>query len=417
LLLTHGKRENIATSALASGEVVGLRGAGALGRVKDVETEEGHKFVVKVIHFHNPDVKAQYKGSWFIRLVLKIKGVFAELRRVFWVEAAVLLGDSRRQGLHDAFEIKESNIFKRFLLWLGLFVPKRYIVMPELQGAPLQIDANWDLGIELAMSNGAPQLIFRREYNVPVPFSLQGDIGPRLECVLQLAKAYATLHAQGWAHLDIKGHNVMYCVTEESANVFTPFDFGAAVRIGSRIGKGDVHGTPLYMAPELQNAAFWAAVIPAKDFKSGRQLGGLQALARRHGVIDRPVITGKEDVYSLGRFFVLELKLNQLGHAGLNDLIQEMTQRDPGKRPTMAEVARRLPAIINNLTEAEKASMQTAADDALRSRPVSFMSSLWTHLSSPQRDRVHAATPPVTRVVEAVDPPVTTPRSRVSMPF
>jgi hypothetical protein len=362
LLLTHGRHQLHPRDPSSFPEPSGLLSANDCGRIKRIEDEHNQTRFVKIIHIQDPETKLRYRTSWLARLILTIKGFFKQLRAAFAIEVAIL-SHPQHKGLHAAFTLQQPNLFKRFLLWLGLFEPKRYIVMPD--GAPLQTPRffpKFYLEASKPPLGSPPRLLYTPLGDIPLPMTLH-KISKRLDCAEQLAKAYANLHVQRYAHLDIKGENIMIA-QRGSVTIATPFNFSVAAPIGKALQKGMRHKTAVYTAPELQGPAFWAAVFPATDNHSKIKLKKLQAQAQTAGVKDNHIVTGQEDVYSLGMVCTLEFKLNQLGHAGLNNVIQEMTQPDPNKRPTMKKVHEQLQIIRQTLTEQQETAMEWIANGA-----------------------------------------------------
>ena len=163
----------------------------------------------------------------------------------------------------------------------------------------------------------------------------------------ELARLFACMHYYGFAHLDIKGENIMY---DPETKIVKVVDFGLALPIGSDLV---FRGTPYYMSPEV------AALSITSYFN----------------VI--PKVTGKEDVYSLGLVFQKILKLDKHSKyaRSFSDLIDKMLSNNPEDRPIMVQVYHALKEIaaqpttivIEPILTAFKSSTQRQARDSTQS--------------------------------------------------
>jgi len=127
----------------------------------------------------------------------------------------------------------------------------------------------------------------------------------------QTAEASSALHHSGFVHGDIKPENVLLSPRGHA----TLIDLGFARRSGE-LPDGVFRGSPDFAAPELIDGA--AAASPAADcFALGRLLWRLLA------VTDRIATTAA-------------------GFDAVADLIAELVDADPQRRPTAATVASRL---------------------------------------------------------------------------
>jgi serine/threonine protein kinase len=129
--------------------------------------------------------------------------------------------------------------------------------------------------------------------------------------VRQTAEASLALHQNGFVHGDIKPENVLLSPRGHA----TLIDLGFARRSGE-LGDGVFRGSPVYSAPELIDAAA-AASASADCFALGRLLWQLLSLT------DRSATTAA-------------------GIDAVADLIAELVDADPKRRPTAETVASRL---------------------------------------------------------------------------
>lgn len=152
-----------------------------------------------------------------------------------------------------------------------------------------------------------------------------GTLSPSLSAVLlrQLLEALAAMHENHWVHRDVKPANLLLDATGEGAPHLMLADFGIAlhetdVRLTAT---GRFHGTPGYMAPEVQEGQttgpaqdVWAAAVCAQQMLGGEDT--------------RPsALIGADPVM-----------------ASLQSLLSAMLADDPAQRPTAREAARSLPA-------------------------------------------------------------------------
>ncbi len=156
----------------------------------------------------------------------------------------------------------------------------------------------------------------------------------RLQVVMvQLAKAISALHETGHLHRDIKPSNVL--VTPEGRVVV--LDFGIITELAGAMRKADdqIAGTPSFMAPELLDN------VEASEASDWYAFGVVlfQALTGR-----RPFKGGQDTVFRAKR--LLDVPIEMLDYAGapphLRQLCADLLQRDPGRRPSGAEILRRL---------------------------------------------------------------------------
>lgn len=171
-----------------------------------------------------------------------------------------------------------------------------------------------------------------------------------LSCLLlmqQVARALASVHKQGFVHRDLKPGNVMIVADAdvpggERAKVL---DFGivkalqpsstdAAVPVEVKTRTGLLMGTPDYMAPE--------------QWRNQKQVDG-KADVYSLGIMLFQAFTGRlpfaaEELPALGMMHCFEpappLSIIDPGlHPEVSALVMRMLEKEPSRRPTMAEVA------------------------------------------------------------------------------
>ena len=149
----------------------------------------------------------------------------------------------------------------------------------------------------------------------------------------QIASALAAAHACGILHHDVTPNNVL--VTDDGTAKIT--DFGVARKLGESpiTGDGVVIGTPAYLAPEV--AAGHGGGLPSDVYSLGATL---------HTALEgAPPFGSGDDLMALLRRITRD-ELVPPAHPGpLADVVVRMLDRDPARRPSMAEAASLLAAI------------------------------------------------------------------------
>ncbi|XP_020576038.1 mitogen-activated protein kinase kinase kinase 3-like [Phalaenopsis equestris] len=115
-------------------------------------------------------------------------------------------------------------------------------------------------------------------YNVFLEYASGGCISgtlpePTIRCYVgSILLGLRHIHNMGYVHCDIKPDNIL--IVDGEAKIA---DFGLAMRVGKESSKGNIRGTPLYMAPESvsrneYNAAadIWALGCSVSKMASGR---------------------------------------------------------------------------------------------------------------------------------------------------
>ncbi|HUH02184.1 MAG TPA: serine/threonine-protein kinase, partial [Kofleriaceae bacterium] len=164
----------------------------------------------------------------------------------------------------------------------------------------------------------------------PPPTRGEPDL-PRLRsAIAQLALGVQALHAAQRLHRDIKPSNVM--VSSEPRVVL--LDFGIIAEVGAAGARGDVVGTPAYMAPEQADGA----ASPASDWYAlGVVLFQLLTGARPFAG------SGKAMLFDKSRYDAQPVAaLAPEAPEDLASLCDALLCRDPAGRPTATDILRRL---------------------------------------------------------------------------
>jgi serine/threonine-protein kinase len=164
-----------------------------------------------------------------------------------------------------------------------------------------------------------------------------GDLGNKLAVARQIASALAYVHSKGIIHRDVKPDNIRIDI----AGRVKLMDFGIAKSDELSVtGAGFTVGTPYYMAPEQIRGRKPTHLVDMYAF----------------GVLLFELVTGTrpfeaqtvDEIFDLILHRPMEVEpLVRLGTpAALTELIQELTDKDPAKRPQdFGTVVRRLDLI------------------------------------------------------------------------
>ncbi|GHG37079.1 MULTISPECIES: protein kinase domain-containing protein [Amycolatopsis] len=148
-----------------------------------------------------------------------------------------------------------------------------------------------------------------------------------------IASALAAAHAEGVVHRDVTPGNVL--LGEAGVVKIADFGISRATGEGTVTGGGFIAGTPAYLAPEV--AGGHEAGFPADVFSLGatlyRALEGTPPFGNDDNAITLLLRIAKEEAIPPR-------------HGGpLAEVLTRMLQRDPGARPSMAEVQELLEAV------------------------------------------------------------------------
>lgn len=146
---------------------------------------------------------------------------------------------------------------------------------------------------------------------------------------LHLCSALHDLHRRGWLHLDVTPGNVI-----ATGGRAVLIDLSMAQPIGG-VGEG---GTFDYMAPEQANGT---PVSEATDVW-GLAATLYAAAARRRPYGEHTTVSGRDATYPQSTATPEPLRRSIRTAAALRDLITECLSLDPGLRPPLSEVSKRL---------------------------------------------------------------------------
>ncbi|GAA1286509.1 protein kinase domain-containing protein [Saccharothrix xinjiangensis] len=162
----------------------------------------------------------------------------------------------------------------------------------------------------------------------PLPEVLVAGVG------WQVASALASAHAVGVVHRDVTTFNVL--LGDDGTAKITDFGISRAIGEGTVTDPRVVVGTPAFLAPEV--AAGEQAVFASDVYSLGATLYAALEGHPPFGATDNP--------YALLRR-VSEGRVEPLRSPGpLGDVLSRVLRRDPGERPTMAEVHGLLGAVV-----------------------------------------------------------------------
>jgi serine/threonine-protein kinase len=151
-----------------------------------------------------------------------------------------------------------------------------------------------------------------------------GDLSAKLAVARQIASALVYVHSKGIIHRDVKPDNIRVDVTGRVKLV----DFGIAKTDDlSLTGAGFTVGTPYYMAPEQIRGLKPTHLVDVYAF--GVLLYELVSGTRP---FEAPTVDGIFDLI-LHQPVDLELLTRSATPAWLQELIRELTAKDPSERP------------------------------------------------------------------------------------
>ena len=171
----------------------------------------------------------------------------------------------------------------------------------------------------------------------------------------QIASALAAAHKLGIVHRDVKPGNIL--ITEDGSAMISDFGISHALGDATLTSTGLVHGTPAYLAPEVARGA-------ESGFASDVFSLGSTLYAAVEG--QPPFGTDSNSIALLHKVASGQFLPPQHADA-LTPLIVDMLAADPGARPDMKKVTRRLTVIER---ESEKtAILPTSVQGAATPEP------------------------------------------------
>ncbi len=189
------------------------------------------------------------------------------------------------------------------------------------------VDQTYGAYIVMELLKG--QTLRARLNESPVPVSAALDV------MLQIASALHYMHNQNFIHCDVKSENVFLCRQpegERQRHLVKIIDFGLskAEALGAKLARSEVGGTPEYIAPEQIRGK---APQPSMD---------IYAL----GVVFFEALTGELPFYGTAKELIQHhLKtsppklgdfLDELPDEQVEQLVQQLLEKDPAKRPQSA---------------------------------------------------------------------------------
>lgn len=176
-------------------------------------------------------------------------------------------------------------------------------------------------------------------------------ISEAVECIRQLFEAVQYLHKNRVAHRDISGHSIMMDASELYPEGFHPRDIERS-RDCNRRAK---HHTRTEKPPKYYLICFGKSKQYPED-ESARDYpvwGFDKSVPEFLAVPPRRCDPFATDVYYLGNVLKEHFQLTKKGFKFLDELIEDMTEEAPARRPTMDDVVRRFNAIRRNLKDSK----------------------------------------------------------------
>jgi serine/threonine protein kinase len=235
-----------------------------------------------------------------------------------------------RDAINNEVEVlrrlRHPNVVRVYPIPLGSRKATPYIARDtDMPGAP------WYFVMEY-LGGGSLDGMIKRRKQVPVKEAV--EVG------CQVAMALEHLHSKGIAHRDIKPDNVLFRVDPETTGRVEPVlvDFGIAAKL-QRVGLQA--GSIFYMSPERVQVIH--GMIPPERVVN-QAAGDVYGL----GVILYQMLTGRRPFEGHSRTSVTSAILKTTPALprryrpeippGLEQLIMEMMNKDPARRPSAAEV-------------------------------------------------------------------------------
>jgi tRNA A-37 threonylcarbamoyl transferase component Bud32 len=234
-------------------------------------------------------------------------------------------------------------------------------------------DGSWYLAMELLEGRSLGEIV--------APGAM--DLARAMPIMIQVARAIARAHDLDIVHRDLKPDNIFILRKSDGTDMVKLLDFGISrSKIDARLtSKGDVFGTPEYMAPEQI---------------SGRETGSFSDLYAL-GIVFYEMVVGKVPFSAKdpATLFAKHLEtpppdpslFNSRIPRGLSVLILELLEKDPAKRPVDAH---RVHQTLLDLASARELPVPIHAEREAQSIRTGQQSQLALHDDDPwpQRARV-----------------------------
>ncbi|KAG6510235.1 mitogen-activated protein kinase kinase kinase 20-like [Zingiber officinale] len=214
------------------------------------------------------------------------------------------------------------------------------------------------------------------------------------------------VHARGYAHCDIKLHNILVTGGDGGGDDVVIADFGLAKKVGADNAGAGISGTPLYMAPEAvaggtgaaTAADVWSLGCAVAEMSSGRPAWG-QRFINSWGLLLFAIGFGEESPE-------IPAELSAEGR----DFLNRCFVKDPARRWTAKMLLQHAFVAEEEDVDANRSCIQTEYFQSPRSV---FGLSEWPSPRSPSDRMIHSKSNPTKSTETDEDPPLTSPADRV----
>ncbi|MFO0579568.1 MAG: protein kinase [Polyangia bacterium] len=187
-----------------------------------------------------------------------------------------------------------------------------------------------------------------------------------VDIALQVARALEHAHQRGVVHRDIKPENILLTTFNGQPNWVKVLDFGVARVVGqpplTRVGE-EIIGTPEFIAPEMMTAT--GDVMPSVDLYA---LG----IMLHDTIVGEPPFRGDIKEILQGHLNVVPPKLSERRRdvqipRELDELVAQLLEKVPARRPGAAETVQRLEMIRTQLPSRAAAAVHAVGEGGARS--------------------------------------------------
>jgi serine/threonine-protein kinase len=215
-----------------------------------------------------------------------------------------------------------------------------------------------------------------------------------VDIALQVARALEHAHQRGVVHRDIKPENILLTTFNGQPNWVKVLDFGVARVVGqpplTRVGE-EIIGTPEFIAPEMMTAT--GDVMPSVDLYA---LG----IMLHDTIIGEPPFRGDIKEILQGHLNVVPPKLSERRRdvqipRELDELVAQLLEKVPARRPGAAETVQRLELIRTQLPSRAASAVHAISDSGARSEGTREWRDNATLILSPDQrgtDQIQGAT-------------------------